>query len=85
MQKIMVEIDGMMCANCAKHVVEALNSLAGVKSAEASHEQKNAVVVAKDNVSLELVRGTITGLGYTVTDITTEPMEKPSFFSFFKK
>ena len=43
MKKITVEIDGMMCQICKKHVEEALNNLADT-TAIVNLEAKNAIV-----------------------------------------
>ena len=43
MKKIL-KIEGMMCANCERHVVKALESLPGVVSASASHADGTASV-----------------------------------------
>ena len=42
--RITLQIKGMMCAHCVKHVTEALLGVAGVERAEVSLEHGTAVV-----------------------------------------
>lgn len=85
MQKITLGIEGMMCANCAKHVVEAVEKVPSVTRAEASHEAKQAVVTAKDGVDVEAIKTAVSELGYTVTSVTAEEQKKKGLFGMFKK
>ena len=63
-----IEIEGMMCTNCVKHVTKALNALEGVK-AEVSLEKKNAVVIFENEVSDERLREAVEEEGYKVISI----------------
>ena len=44
MEKIELEVTGMMCQNCAKHVTKALQNVKGVMKVDVSLEKKNAVI-----------------------------------------
>lgn len=44
MEKIELEVTGMMCQNCVKHVIKALENVNGVSKVDVSLEKKNAVV-----------------------------------------
>ena len=46
-----LKIEGMMCANCERHVVKALEALPGVVSANASHADGSASVELSAEVS----------------------------------
>ena len=46
-----LKIEGMMCANCERHVVKALEALPGVESASASHTDGTASVELGAEVS----------------------------------
>ncbi len=63
-----IQIEGMMCAHCRKHVSEALNAIDGV-SAEVSLEEKAAYVTLTKEISNEALKQAVTDAGYTVTDI----------------
>ena len=43
-QEIVIEVTGMTCANCERHVRDALAAVPGVLSARASHPEGQAVV-----------------------------------------
>ena len=55
-----------MCNNCKAHVEKAILAIKGVKSAEASVENKNVTVVAKESLSEDSIRSAITSAGYKV-------------------
>lgn len=67
MDKI-IEIEGMMCLKCVKHVTNALNSIEGV-NAEVSLENKNAVVHLEKEVSDEALKKAIEDEEYVVKSI----------------
>ena len=85
MQRIVVGIEGMMCVKCSGHVVDAVKKISGVKNVEASHEAKQAIIRAKDNVDTDAIRNAITELGYSVTSFSSETEENHGLFSIFKK
>ena len=59
-----LEVSGMMCMNCVKHVKEALEKVKGVKEAQVSLETKQAIVKCKDSVSKDLLIKSIADAGY---------------------
>jgi cation transport ATPase len=63
---VTVSVEGMMCNNCKAHVERALLALKGVKSAEASVENKNVTVVAKCSLSNDAIADAIVAAGYKV-------------------
>ena len=63
---VTVSVEGMMCNNCKAHVEKALLGLKGVKSAEASVENKNVTVVAKNSLSDDAITAAIVAAGYKV-------------------
>ena len=63
---VTVSVEGMMCNNCKAHVEKALLALKGVKSAEASVENKNVTVVAKASLSDDSITSAIVAAGYKV-------------------
>ncbi|MDD4112781.1 MAG: cation transporter [Herbinix sp.] len=62
-------IEGMTCAHCVKHVEDALHELAGVVSAKANLEEKNAVVELNQEIADNTFREAIEEVGYEVIDI----------------
>ena len=67
MEKI-IDIEGMMCMHCVKHVTDALNGIDGV-TAEVSLENKNAKVSLTKEVDDSLLKEAVEKGGYTVTAI----------------
>lgn len=63
-EKIVIDVDGMMCMNCVKHVEEACEKVEGVISAKASLEDKNVTVKFKGEVSKEALVKAINDAGY---------------------
>ena len=63
---VTISVEGMMCNNCKAHVEKALLAIKGVKSAEASVENKNVVIIAKESISDDALAGAIIQAGYKV-------------------
>ena len=66
--KKQIDISGMSCNNCVKHVTEALEELEGVKNVKVSLKDKNAIIEV-DNVADENLTNAIEEVGYEVTGI----------------
>ena len=66
LKTVTVSVEGMMCNNCKAHVEKALLAIKGVKSAEASVENKNVVVVVKESLSDDAITAAIVAAGYKV-------------------
>jgi heavy metal translocating P-type ATPase len=67
LKTVTVGVEGMMCNNCKAHVEKAILALKGVKSAEASVENKNVVVVAKESISDDVIKNAILAAGYKIS------------------
>jgi copper ion binding protein len=63
--KTILNIEGMSCEHCVKHVTEALKGVAGVKSAKVSLKKKNAEVKHDDGVSLDALKAAVSEAGYS--------------------
>lgn len=63
--RAVVTIDGMVCANCATRVENALNSMAGVW-AKVDLSKKQAEVLSKAPLEEQAVRSAVRKQGYTV-------------------
>ena len=64
-----MSIEGMMCANCVRHVTKALEAVDGVTAVEVSLEDKNAVVTCAENVTDEALTAAVTEEGYEVKGV----------------
>lgn len=68
-QTIEVPIQGMDCADCARHVQNALSELPGVTSATVLLASEKAVIrLHPDHVSREAIAKAVAGAGYSVPD-----------------
>ena len=63
---VTIHIEGMMCAHCEATVKKALESIDGVKSAEASHENGTAKVILSSEVDKETMKKAVEDEDYTV-------------------
>ena len=68
MKKI-INVEGMGCQNCVKHVTEALEALDGVTKAEVSLEKNSALVTLSKDVTDEILKSAIDEAGYDVSKI----------------
>lgn len=58
------EITGMGCIHCVDKVANALKAMPGVRNAEVSLEQGEAVVVMDEYIPENLVRAAVMGAGH---------------------
>ncbi len=67
--QIVLEVDGMMCVNCEKHVCEMLKGLDGVVAAKADHKTGNVVVTFDKSKPFDVAKATdeLDRDNYTVT------------------
>lgn len=63
-----LNIEGMSCMHCVKHVKEALSEVAGVKSVDVNLDEKYAIVEV-DNASEEAMKAAVADAGYDVVGI----------------
>ena len=64
LNKMIVKVDGMSCENCAKHVTEALESVAGIKEVNVDLENKKANVEFFGSVDENEISKAISEAGY---------------------
>ena len=68
MEKVL-NIEGMVCMNCVKHVDKALRELQGVKEVEVSLESKSAKVQMSGDLSDDTLKSVIEDAGYQLVSI----------------
>ena len=64
-----MNIEGMMCGHCEARVKKALEALAGVESAEVSHEEGTAVVSMSADVADDTLKEAVEAQDYKVNSI----------------
>lgn len=85
MKKISVEVDGMQCSMCEKHVNEAIENRFSVKNVKSSHTEKLTTIISDKEIEIEDLKETIEEAGYSVGSIREELYEKKGLFGFLKK
>lgn len=64
--KVVINVNGMMCMHCVKHVEDACLKVNGVNDAKASLENKNVTIICDSNTNIDEVKKNITEAGYEV-------------------
>ena len=67
--KKVISIEGMHCDHCSGRVNDALVNLQGVDKVKVNLKKKNAVIKCSDDLSNDIIKQTITKLGFEVVDI----------------
>ncbi len=65
-KELVINVEGMMCMHCVKHVQNACLKVSGVTSAVASLENNNVVVTYVGEVNKEELINNIIDAGYEV-------------------
>ncbi|MGE5630824.1 MAG: heavy-metal-associated domain-containing protein [Caulobacteraceae bacterium] len=67
--KKQVNVEGMSCMHCVKHVEEALKELKGVKAVSVNLGGKNAIIETDGEVEDVRIKEAVEEAGYDVTGI----------------
>src|SRR5437879_846012 len=72
-----LEVSGMSCGNCARHVTEAIQAVAGVRSATVNLEQNKALVrwAGEEGRPIAAVIGAVRDAGYEAREIEAHAHE----------
>ena len=65
----LINIEGMSCGHCVKHVEEALKEVTGVSKVTVDIKSKNAIVELTDDVSELELKNAIEDAGYDVVSV----------------
>ena len=81
MDKVILKIDGMMCAMCEAHVCDAIRkAVPEAKKVAASKGKKEASFLTEEAVDLDTLKAAIDATGYTCLAIESQPYEKKGWF-----
>ena len=83
--EISMKVDGMQCGMCESHVNDAVRKSAKVKKVASSHVANSMVVVAEDDVDVNVIKQGIEKEGYVVSDVEVKPYQKKGFFASLLK
>lgn len=81
MEKITLQIEGMMCGMCENHVNDAIRNAFDVKKVTSSHTKKTTVIETESTISDDALKAVIDKTGYTLNGISREEGEKKGLFS----
>ena len=68
MKEIILNVEGMMCEGCENRIKNALGTIEGVIDVSAKHDTGIVKVIARENVTEDIVREKIEDIGFTVKD-----------------
>ena len=69
---MIINVNGMSCNNCAKHVKNALENIEGVNEAVVSLDDKNAEISYEGNIDEKVIEEAITEAGYEYKGIESK-------------
>ena len=65
MKEMIFNVEGMMCEGCENRVKNAVGSIDGVIDVSAKHDTGIVKVIARENVTEDIVREKIEDIGFT--------------------
>ena len=68
MKEIILNVEGMMCEGCENRIKNAVGTIEGVVDVSAKHDTGIVKLIARDNVTENIVREKIEDIGFTVKD-----------------
>ncbi|MBQ6019450.1 MAG: heavy-metal-associated domain-containing protein [Clostridia bacterium] len=72
MYRITLNVDGMMCSHCEKHVNDEIAARFDVESVSSSHEEDTTVIVSREPISEFELGMAIDAAGYKLLGMKTE-------------
>lgn len=84
MNKIILNIDGMMCGMCESHVNDAIRNNFEVKKVTSSAKDKQTIIISENEIDENKLKDVISETGYELLSVKTEPYKKKGIFSMFK-
>ena len=70
--KTVINVEGMMCPMCEKHVKEAIEKNLNVESVTASHEAKKVEIISAEPIDYDKAAAAISEAGYTPKGIVRD-------------
>lgn len=84
MIKTVIEIEGMMCGMCEKHINNAVSRAFVTKNITSSHKTGKTEIISETAPDETKLREAVEKEGYKVISVTSEPYEKKKFGLFRK-
>ena len=84
--KTTVKVSGMACTMCGAHINEAIRGAFSVKKVKSNHSKGETIILSEEPLDEAAIRRTIEATGYTIGEITSQPVEKTvGIFDFIRK
>lgn len=84
MIKTVIEIEGMMCGMCEKHINNAISRAFVTENITSSHKTGKTEIISETAPDETKLREAVEKEGYKVISVTSEPYEKKKFGLFRK-
>lgn len=84
MIKTVIEIEGMMCGMCEKHINNAVSRAFVTENITSSHKTGKTEIISETAPDETKLREAVEKEGYKVVSVTSEPYEKKKFGLFRK-
>ena len=68
MKEIILNVEGMMCGGCENRIKNAVGAIDGVVDVSAKHDTGVVKLIAKDNVTEDMIKERIEDIGFSVKD-----------------
>ncbi|MBQ8798045.1 MAG: heavy-metal-associated domain-containing protein [Lachnospiraceae bacterium] len=85
MMKITLGVEGMKCVKCEAHMDDVVRKMFSVEKVTSSHENKETVILSKEDIEDEKLKEAVASAGYELTGISREPYGKKGLLGLFKK
>lgn len=66
MNKLTLNVNGMMCGGCENRVKNVLKEIDGIEDVTADHNTGIVTIVSNKEISMEIIKETIEDIGYEV-------------------
>ena len=66
MKEMLIKVEGMVCGGCENRVKNAISTIDGVETVEASHETGIVKVIAKNDIEQTIIEEKIEDIGFNV-------------------
>ena len=68
MKEIVLKVEGMMCEGCENRIKNAVGAIDGIVDVSAKHDTGVVKVIAKENVTEDMIKERIEDIGFSVKD-----------------
>lgn len=68
MKEIILNVEGMMCEGCENRIKNAIKSIDGVVDVSAKHDTGIVKLIARENVTEDIVKEKIEDIGFSIKD-----------------